>query len=654
MKVHHDIAKLPGFKNAVITIGSYDGVHVGHRKIIKKVTTLANELNGESIVISFDPHPRQVIYPNDPNLVLLNTIEEKIELLRTLDIDHLVLVPFTIEFSQQLPLEYIENFIVKTFNPSAIVIGYDHRFGLNRDGNIDLLRLHGDEYKFEIIEIKKQEIDHNAISSSRIRLAIKEGNIGEANQLLGSNYRFTGRVIHGEKIGEFLGYPTANLNPVNTHKLTPCIGIYAVRIKIEDEVYDGMMYIGNKPTLEGSRGNSIEVNIFKFKDTLYGKDIEVEVIEYVREDKKFDSLEALKIGITADKAKVESILALSSDKKKVRDTAVVILNYNGSDHLETYLPPLVDYTEDDCEIVLIDNGSTDDSLEYIAEYYPEIKCIELDKNHGFAQGYNEGLKSIHNKFLILLNSDVRVSPEWISPLITRLKSSALIAAVQPKILSDEHTQSFEYAGAAGGLMDVLNYPYCYGRNMSGVEEDEGQYNDARQIFWASGAAIAIKGDLFKKIGGFDGSLFAHQEEIDLCWRLKRAGYQVWYEPKSSVYHLGGGTLEYDNPKKTFLNFRNNQTIILKNESAIQLLWKLPARFTLDMIAALRFLVQGSSANAISVGKAWVYIISHSLKIIKQGKEDKSRITSMSVDKYNRNGRTSKLILLDLLKRTPKT
>lgn len=648
MKVHHNLTDLPQFKNPVITIGSYDGVHMGHRQIIKKVTQLAKQNDGESIVISFHPHPRMVIYPYDKDIILLNTVEEKIALLKELDVDHLVLVPFTIEFSQQPPLEYIEQFIVKKFQPSNIVIGYDHRFGLNREGSIQLLQQYSDTYNYEVLEIAKQQIEDNAISSSRIRLAIKQGNIAQANLLLGSTYKFTGKVIHGEKIGEFLGYPTANLELNNTYKLIPSVGIYAVRIQIDDEIFDGMMYIGDKPTLEGDRAIAIEVNIFAFKDSLYGKNIEVEVIEFVREDKKFDSLDALKAGITADKVKVESILALHPNKKKVYDVAIVILNYNGVDHLETYLPPLVENTAATHEIVIIDNGSTDDSRTFIKEYYPEIRVIELEQNLGFAGGYNEGLQEVQSLYIVLLNSDVRVSSNWLEPLIDRLRASDNVGAVQPKILSDEEKEKFEYAGAAGGLMDVLNYPYCHGRTMSHTEIDEGQYDKAKEIFWASGAAFATRGELFKKIGGFDEALFAHQEEIDLCWKMKKAGYEIWMEPNSKVYHLGGGTLDYQSSRKTYLNFRNNQIIILKNEPLLHLLWKVPARMVLDFVAMVKFILQGEGSHALAILKAWGYIIIHLLPIIKRRSEDKKSIKECSIGKYNSVGKTKRLVILDML------
>lgn len=316
MQVHRDIESLPKFTNAVITIGSYDGVHIGHRKIIQKLNAKAKKIDGESVIISFHPHPRKIIYPNDKSLVLLNTVDEKIALLSKLGVDHLVLVPFTIEYSQQHPLEYIENFIVKNFSPSCIVIGYDHRFGKNREGNIDLLKENSDRLGYQIEEIKKQNIDDIAVSSTRIRASIQDGNIAEANRLLGSCYRFSGIVIHGEKVGEFLGFPTANLELTDEHKLVPSEGIYAVRINIESNEYEGMMYIGKKPTLHEENDNSIEVNIFNFKDSLYDKEIQVEIVDFVREDKKFDSLEELKAGIAADKVKVELILASQDQKKK--------------------------------------------------------------------------------------------------------------------------------------------------------------------------------------------------------------------------------------------------------------------------------------------------------------------------------------------------
>lgn len=298
---------------------------------------------------------------------------------------------------------------------------------------------------------------------------------------------------------------------------------------------------------------------------------------------------------------------------------------------------------------MIDNGSTDESLEFIQDYYPEIKIIVLEDNLGFAKGYNDGLQHIANPYLILLNSDVRVTKGWANALISRLQSSSRIAAVQPKIRSDENPSMYEYAGAAGGQMDILNYPYCYGRTPAGVDTDSGQYETAKEIFWASGAAMAIRNDTFKKIGGFESILFAHQEEIDLCWRLKRAGYQIWYEPTSLVYHLGGGTLDYDSPSKTFLNFRNNQIIILKNESFINLIWKLPIRLILDIIASLRFALQKNGASAKAILRAWGYIFTHLPMILKLRRRAKNLTADNRIGDKNMRGKTNRLTILEYLK-----
>lgn len=644
MQVHRSIDSLPHFSNSVLTIGSFDGLHKGHRKIVQRVIHESKKRNGESILISFHPHPKAVIYPKANDLVLLHTVEEKINTLETLGLDHLVLVPFTIEFSQQHPLEYIETFLVEKFQPSCIIIGYDHRFGLNREGNIDLLKEYAAHYKYEILEIEKQELTESAISSTRIRKAIAEGQVNEANNLLGQPYQFTGKIVHGEKIGGMLGYPTANLSVMDPYKLIPCQGIYAVRTKVEDQWYNGMMYIGNKPTLDGEREDSIEVNIFDFSADVYGKDMEVHVVGFVREDKKFKSLKKLKAAIGRDKVRVEEILEIVENEVSNKEVAIALLNYNGREILEKYLPSLIQYTSLDHDIYVIDNASNDASIQYIQAYYPEIKIVELDKNYGFAEGYNQGLKQINNPYTILLNTDVRVTPNWVDPLIAKLKENKQNACVQPKILSDENVAQFEYAGAGGGKIDILNYPYCDGRILEKIESDQGQYDAPKEIFWASGAAMAIRTNLFHSMTGFDATYFAHQEEIDLCWRLKKAGYKICYEPKSVIYHLGGGTLDYNNPKKIFLNFRNNHLTIFKNESVFHLLWKTPLRILLDGVACAKFLLQGEISKSLSILKAWGYILTHILTIIKKRRTTNKLILANKIGESNSTGKTNGLLL----------
>ena len=307
MKVFRTLADLPSFKNAVVTIGSYDGVHVGHQSIFSRIQNLAEEIDGESIAITFHPHPRQVVYPKDKSLKLITTIEEKIALMESYGFDNLVIVPFTVEFSQQSPDEYIER-LFEIFNPSYIVIGYDHRFGLNRQGDINYLRWHSKTKDFKVIEIEKKELDEVAISSTKVRAAISEGKIVKATQLLGHSFFLSGKVIHGQKIGHSIGYPTANLKIKEAYKLLPLDGIYAVYVHIEGVRFGGMLYIGNRPTLEEHNEKTIEVNIFDFNQTIYGKIIQLEFVEFIRGDQKFEGLEKLKVQLADDEKRSLAIL----------------------------------------------------------------------------------------------------------------------------------------------------------------------------------------------------------------------------------------------------------------------------------------------------------------------------------------------------------
>ena len=262
---------------------------------------------GESIAITFHPHPRQIVYPKDKSLKLITTIEEKIDLLASSGFDNAVIVPFTIEFSQQSPDEYIER-LFNIFNPSHIVIGYDHRFGLNRQGDVNYLRWHSRTKNFKVIEIEKKELDEVAVSSTKIRTALSEGKIVKATQLLGHSFFLSGKVVHGQKIGHSIGYPTANLKIQEDYKLLPLDGIYAVYVHIEGQRFGGMLYIGNRPTLEKHNEKTIEVNIFDFNQTIYGKIIQLEFIEFIRGDEKFDGLENLKIKLAEDKKQALAIL----------------------------------------------------------------------------------------------------------------------------------------------------------------------------------------------------------------------------------------------------------------------------------------------------------------------------------------------------------
>lgn len=282
--------------------------------------------------------------------------------------------------------------------------------------------------------------------------------------------------------------------------------------------------------------------------------------------------------------------------------AVVILNYNGSALLPKYLPSVLKYSES-VRIIVADNGSTDNSAEVIRTQFPEVEFIQIPSNLGFCGGYNYTLKKIEADYYLLLNSDVEVTEGWLKPMIWVLDEHPDVAAVQPKVLSHADKNHFEYAGAGGGLLDTLGYPFCRGRLFYVTEEDHGQYNDNRQIFWSSGACMMVRAKLFHDVGGFDEDFFAHMEEIDLCWRLQRAGFKIFYTGSSTVYHLGGGTLSVSNPRKTYLNFRNGLSLIWKNMPAGELAYKFPVRIVLDWIASLKFTLSGAGEAGKAVMKA---------------------------------------------------
>ncbi|MFN0037046.1 MAG: glycosyltransferase, partial [Saprospiraceae bacterium] len=486
----------------------------------------------------------------------------------------------------------------------------------------------------------------------------------------------------------------------------------------------GALYIGTRPTLSPAGKRVIEVHLLDFDGDLYGQNLRVEVVDFIRPDKKLDNLEDLKKQIEEDKAEIQRRLAtydlqstvnsqesrvngqkstvnsqeptvksqesrvngqestvksqestVKSQKSTVKSqestvksqeptvksqestvksqkskVAVVILNYNTRRHLEQFLPSVVANSAG-ARIIVADNGSPDDSVEFLQNHYPEVELIDLQQNWGFAEGYNRALRQVEAEIYVILNSDVEVAPGWLEPVLEAMKKDPGMAVAQPKILawkgnhSPTNQQSpitnqqstinnqqstinnqqspitnqqspitnhqspitnqqstitnqqsaipqFEYAGAAGGWIDRLGYPFCRGRIFSQREEDSGQYDTAQECFWAAGAAFFIRADLYHAFGGFDGDYFAHNEEIDLCWRLKRAGYGVWCIPQSVVWHLGGGTLEYENPRKVFLNFRNSLYSLLKNEPWGKLLWLIPARVLLDGLAGARFAAKG--------------------------------------------------------------
>lgn len=269
--------------------------------------------------------------------------------------------------------------------------------------------------------------------------------------------------------------------------------------------------------------------------------------------------------------------------------AVVILNYNGAGYLEKFLPGVLQSTYPNLRVVVADNASTDASVALLRDKFPQVEVMQLAENLGYAGGYNAALAGISAEYFVLLNSDVAVTPGWIEPIIALMQQDESIGACQPKLLMYDNTQLFEYAGACGGWIDVLGYPFARGRVFDTVETDAGQYNNAEPCFWASGAALFVRRLAFEKAGGLDASFFAHQEEIDLCWRMQLRGFRVYVQPASVVYHVGGGTLPKTNAQKTFLNFRNNLAMLSKNSLAQDLVWKLPLRLVLDWVAATRFL-----------------------------------------------------------------
>lgn len=647
MKVFYDLKDLPKFNNAVITIGSFDGVHYGHQQILERINHLARDVEGESIVITFHPHPRLVIYPKDQSLQLINTIQEKIQLLERYGVDNVVVVPFTIEFSQQSADEYVQKFLVEKFNPRYIVIGYDHRFGLNRQGDIDYLKYHSEQSNFEVIEIAKHEVETIAVSSTKVRKALESGEVKTAHSLLNHYFTLTGTVVHGQKIGATIGFPTANVEITDKHKLIPPFGVYAVFVHHEGERYKGMLYIGDRPVLKAYHNRTIEVNIFDFNKNIYGDRIQLELVDYLRDDQKFNNLKELQDALKKDqgraKKRLYDIEVAEAKERQHRfvdtNVAVVILNYNGLDYLRKFLPPLLESSYLNFTVYVADNGSDDDSLVYLKNHFPQVRRLDLEFNYGFAEGYNQALKQIDSDYYVLLNSDVKVTKNWLEPLMELMASDPKIAAIQPKILDFNQPDYFEYGGAAGGWMDTWGYPFCRGRVFKTIEADNGQFDKRPvEIFWASGAAMLVRSTLFHDLGGFDADYFAHLEEIDLCWRIKRAGYKIMVCPDSTVYHVGGGTLDYESPNKTYLNFRNSLYTLAKNEPYPKLWWLLPWRLILDGFAAILFLVQGKMAQIGSIFRAhWTFFPNLSKTLEKRKRYDEL-IERVSIsNKMNKKG-----------------
>lgn len=283
---------------------------------------------------------------------------------------------------------------------------------------------------------------------------------------------------------------------------------------------------------------------------------------------------------------------------------IVILNWNGASCLRRFLPSVVTTAPEDVEIVVADNGSTDDSVAILDAEFPSVRVLRLGENYGFADGYNRALSQLEADCFVLLNSDVETTAGWLEPLISALEKDSEVAVVAPKLRAWTAPEKFEYAGASGGYIDYLGYPFCRGRILRSMEMDRGQYDDARDVFWVSGAAFCCRADVFRKLGGFDARFFAHMEEIDLCWRMQLAGYRIRIIPESTVYHLGGGTLTTDSPRKIYFNHRNNLAMLLKCASPVQRVAVLAIRPALDLLAACTYLIQGQFRNFCAVFRAY--------------------------------------------------
>lgn len=311
-----------------------------------------------------------------------------------------------------------------------------------------------------------------------------------------------------------------------------------------------------------------------------------------------------------------------------KETAVVILNWNGVHWLEKFLPSVIQHSSNDADIIVADNQSSDNSVEFLRENYPDLQIIENPDNGGYSRGYNLALKELDYTFFILLNSDIEVSENWIPPVIQYLKDNPLMGACQPKIKAFDHKDQFEYAGAAGGYIDRYGYPFCRGRIFDECEMDKGQYDENTKVFWASGACLFVRREVFLQAGQLDESLFSHMEEIDLCWRMHHLGYEVGYCSESEVFHVGGGTLSSDNPRKTYYNFRNNLFMMYKNMPSSVLWYILPIRLILDGLAGVKFALDGKWNHISAILKAHGAFYGSLGRLNRQRKE----ITKMVVGK----------------------
>lgn len=304
MKIYNNIKEFKAITNTAVTIGTFDGVHTGHKVIVEQLKNAAKKIDGESVILTFFPHPRMILYPDDNELRLLNTINERISMLEASGIDNLIIHPFSKEFSRLSSTEFVRDILVNQLNLSTLVIGYDHHFGRNREGSFEHLRELAPIYDFTVEEIPAQEIQQVNISSTKIRTSLLNGEIQASNQFLGYNYYIKGTVVDGDKMGRTIGFPTANIKVDEWYKLIPAKGVYAVKIKIDETTFDGMLNIGNRPTLNGNNNETIEVNIFNFEEDIYNKEIQIEFYERIRDEQKFEELTLLKNQLEIDKQKV--------------------------------------------------------------------------------------------------------------------------------------------------------------------------------------------------------------------------------------------------------------------------------------------------------------------------------------------------------------
>ncbi|WP_026945650.1 bifunctional riboflavin kinase/FAD synthetase [Algoriphagus marincola] len=307
MKIYEGLSQFENVPNPVVTSGTFDGVHLGHQKILQRIREIAKSIKGETILLTFWPHPRLVLYPKEHNLRLLSTFEEKAKLLRQFGIDHLISIPFTKEFSQLTSQEFIQSILVDKIKTKKLVIGYDHRFGKNREGSFEYLQQHSGEFGFDLEEISRQDVDEIGVSSTKIRNALESGDIITANNFLGRPYELNGLVIKGQQIGRSIGFPTANVHIPNSYKLIPKDGVYAVEASVNGSLYKAMLNIGNRPTVDGS-SKSVETHLFDFQGDLYDKQITIYLRDYLREEQKFESLEALKSQLMIDQQRAKMIL----------------------------------------------------------------------------------------------------------------------------------------------------------------------------------------------------------------------------------------------------------------------------------------------------------------------------------------------------------